>query len=181
VQSTLAPITSADIDEVADFLHRNLGDRVSAAAWIRAIRVPWRVNAPNHGYLLRDGDVVVGVHLAFYSRREIRGEPLDVCNLGAWCVLEEYRFSGLRLLKALLAQQRYHFTDLSPSGNVVPLNERLGFTRLDTTTALSLNVSPLPSRAKVSSDPDVVLAHLGLRTVRSTSTTAPPLPLGTLS
>ena len=161
MKSTVAAITDADIDAVADFLHRNLGDRVSAAAWVRAIRVPWRVDAPHHGYLLRDADdVVVGVHLAFYSRRDIRGQHLDICNLGAWCVLEEYRFSGLRLLKALLAQEGFHFTDLSPSGNVVPLNERLGFSRLDTTTALSLNASPLLSRAKVSSDPDVVLAHL---------------------
>jgi hypothetical protein len=161
VKSILAPITGADIDAVANFLHRNMGDHVSTAAWVRAIRVPWRIDAPNHGYLLRDGDAVVGVHLAFYSRREIGGEQLDVCNLGAWCVLEEHRFSGLRLLKALLAQEGYHFTDLSPSGNVVALNERLGFSRLNTTTALSLNASPLPSRAKVSSDPDVILAHLG--------------------
>ena len=31
---------------------------------------------------------------------------------------EEHRFHSLRLLKALLAQDGYHFTDLSPSGNV---------------------------------------------------------------
>ena len=60
----------------------------------------------------------------------------------------------------MLAQDGYHFTDLSPSGNVVRLDERLHFTHLDTTTALSVNASPLPSRADVSSDPDVIEATL---------------------
>ena len=125
------------------------------------MKVPWSVEAPNHGYLLRAGGSVVGAQLAYYSRRrDPRPGRLDICNLGAWSVDAEYRFSGMRLLKAVLAQDGYHFTDLSPSGNVVPLNERLHFTHLDTTTALSLNTSPLPSRAEVSSDPDVVEAHL---------------------
>ena len=75
--------------------------------------------------------------LGFHLRR--------VCNLGAWCVLEEHRFRGIRLLRALLAQPGYVFTDLSPSGNVIALNTRLGFSTLDTATAVIANL-PLPSR-----------------------------------
>jgi hypothetical protein len=160
MKATLEPITSDDVRPVGDFLHRSMGERVSAVSWVKAMNVPWSVDAPNHGYLLRAGGDVVGVQLAYYSCREIRGEVLDICNLGAWSVDEAYRLSGLRLLKAVLAQDHYHFTDLSPSGNVVPINERLNFAHLDTTTALSLNTSPLPSRAEVVSEPDVVEAHL---------------------
>jgi hypothetical protein len=156
MKATLEPIEGDDVDAVGDFLHRSMSDRVSAWSWVRAMKVPWSVEAPNHGYLLRAGDEVVGAQLAFYSRRTIRGQALDICNLGAWSVEPKYRFSGVRLLKALLSQDGYHFTDLSPSGNVVPLNERLHFTHLDTTTALSFNTSPLSSRAQVSSDPNVV-------------------------
>ena len=57
-----------------------------------------------------------------------------------WCVLPDFRFHSVRLLKALLAQDGYHFTDLSPSGNVVPLNARLKFRSLDTSTALVPNL-----------------------------------------
>ena len=160
MKATLKPITIDDVAEVGAFLHRSMSDRISTASWIRAMKVPWSVEAPNHGYYLWAGGNVVGAQIAYYSRREIRGRSLDICNLGAWSVDAEYRFSGIRLLKAVLAQDGYHFTDLSPSGNVVPLNERLHFTHLDTTTALSLNTSLLPSRAEVSSDPDVVEAHL---------------------
>jgi hypothetical protein len=160
MKATLEPIMPDDVGAVGDFLHRTMGERVSADSWARAMNVPWTVDAPNHGFLLRAGRDVVGAHLAYYSRREFRGRVLDICNLGAWSVDATYRLSGLQLLRALLAQGDYHFTDLSPSGNVVPINERLHFTHLDTTTALSLNTSPLPSRAEVISDPEMVEACL---------------------
>ena len=44
-------------------------------------------------------------------------------------------------------QTGYTFTDLSPSGNVVPLNTRLGFSSLDTTTVLVPNL-PWPVRSR---------------------------------
>ena len=94
-------------------------------------------------FFFDDGDRVVGVHLALYSERRIDDRREPFCNLAAWCVLPEYRHHGLRLLRALLAQKGYHFTDLSPSGNVVGLNRRLRFTSLDTATALVPNL-PLP-------------------------------------
>ena len=108
---------------------------------------PWSCEAPNHGFHLRGDGAVVGAALAFYSDRVIDGRTERVCNLGAWCVADEHRSQGLRLLRALLGQRGYHFTDLSPSGNVVALNERLRFEHLDTTTAVVPNLPrPAPRR-----------------------------------
>jgi hypothetical protein len=162
VAVTLEPITEAEIAAAAAFLHMHLNRRVPAQAWARSMRVPWKVDAPNHGFLLRDGDAVVGAHLAFYSERVIDARPERFCNLGAWCVLPAYRFHGLRLLKALLAQEGYHFTDLSPSGNVVAIDTRLGFRRLDTATALMPNLPwpGRPGRRRVSADPAVLAETL---------------------
>ena len=104
---------------------------------------------------------IVGAHLAFYSERVIDGRLERFCNLGAWCVLPEHRFHALRLLKALLAQDGYHFTDLSPSGNVIGLNTRLGFRFLDTTATAIPNL-PWPSRPgrdTISSDRERSRAH----------------------
>jgi hypothetical protein len=67
------------------------------------------------------------------------------------------------LLRSLLRQPGYTFTDLSPSGNVVPLNSRLGFSLLDSTTALVPNL-PWPSRwrgVRVVDAPDEIAAVLG--------------------
>jgi hypothetical protein len=120
--------------------------------------IPWQVHAPNHGFILTAGDSVAGAYVAFYSEQRIGGRLERFCNLGPWCVLPAYRFHGPRLLKALLAQPGYTFTDLSPSGNVVGINRRLDFEFLDTTTALVPNL-PWPSwpgRTVVSSDPAVI-------------------------
>jgi len=141
------PITPADVRAVADFLHAHLNGRITAAEWATAMTPPWAVAQPNHGFLLGAGERVVGAYLAFYSKREIAGQEERFCNLAAWCVLQQYRSLGLNLLRALLAQKGYHFTDLSPSGNVIALNSRLKFAHLGVTTALVPNLPwPLGSR-----------------------------------
>ena len=172
----VSPITDADVGPVAEFLHAHLNSRIPAGAWAEAVRVPWGVDAPNHGFMLVSGDGdgdgdgsgggggggVVGVYLAFYSVRDIDGRAERFCNLGAWCVRPDQRFHSVKLLKALLAQEGYHFTDLSPSGAVIPLNTRLKFRFLDTTTALVPNLPwpTRPGRDLISSDPAVIGATL---------------------
>ena len=136
---SLSPILPGDLAEVALFLHRKLNSRLSPETWQRAIRPSWPVEAPNHGYMLLAGGQVVGVQLAFYADRVIDGRPERFCNVAAWCVAPAHRAHGVRLLTPLLAQKGYTFTDLSPSGNVVPLNRRLNFQMLDTASSLVVN------------------------------------------
>jgi hypothetical protein len=155
---TVRPIEPDDVPAVAEFLHANLNERVTADAWAHALDVPWDAVQPNAGFMLLAGEDVVGAHLAFYSERTIDGRRERFCNLGAWCVLPEHRFHALRLLKALLAQDGYHFTDFSPSGSVVGLNTRLGFEFLDTTTTVVPNLPRLsrPGRDTISSNPELL-------------------------
>ena len=156
----VTPITDADVGAVADLLHANLSSQVP---WARSyLAVPWPVEAPNHGFMLRDGNRVVGAYLAFYSERQVGGRRERFCNLGAWCVLPDYRLHSIRLLKALLAQPGYHFTDLSPSAKVESLNARLKFRYLDTSAALipHLPWPGMPGRTKISTDPDVITGTL---------------------
>jgi hypothetical protein len=162
VRASIQPITEADAGVVADFLACHMDSKVSVDNWARAVRTTWDDAAPNHGFMLTDGGAVVGVHLAFYSTRWIRGRMERFCNLGPWCVLDSHRAQGLRLLQRLLGQPGYHFTDLSPSGTVVPLNLRLKFQELDTTTALVPNL-PWPSApggVRVTSSPRVLCQEL---------------------
>lgn len=146
------PITDADVRTVAEFLHAeflNLGVTRTRPVtdWLRVMNPPWAVEQPNHGYLLRENGRVVGVHLALYSERVIDDRVRRICNLGVWCVEEPHRASGMRLLRSLLRQKGYTFTDLTPNPNVVTLNTRLGFAALDTATMLVPNLPwPLWSR-----------------------------------
>ncbi|MEI7057894.1 hypothetical protein WBG06_18865 [Nocardioides sp. CCNWLW239] len=157
MKAVLAPITAEDLPAVSGFLRRELNPRVQELEWTQALRVPWDVPQPNHGFFLTEGERVVGAYLAYYSERRVGSDTLQVCNLGAWCVLDSHRHQGLRLLTTLLKQPGYEFTDFSPSGNVIALNRKLKFTDLDTTTSLVPAV-PLPGRrgVRVSSRPDVL-------------------------
>jgi hypothetical protein len=153
----LTPITDADVAAVADFLHANYFP-IPPLAWSRVMLMPWKVDAPNHGFMLRDGQRVIGAYLALYSERLIAGRVERFCNLATWFVLPEYRFHSVRLLKALLAQDGYHFTDLSPVKKVESVNVRLKFRYLDTSAVFipHLPWPPLLGRTKISADADVI-------------------------
>jgi hypothetical protein len=159
MSARVTPIAPADVRAVGEFLHTHLNGRVPAEAWVQCMEVPWTVDKPNNGFMLVDDDAtVVGVQLALYSERIIDGRRERFCNLAAWCVLPDHRFRGLKLLYALLAQDDYHITDLSPSGNVPALNAKLGFQTLDTTTWIVPNLPgpPMPRSGSILTDPAAI-------------------------
>ena len=151
----LTPITDADIADVADFLFANMNPRVP---WARACVPLWKVDAPNHGFMLRDGQRVVGVQLAFYSERLVTGRAERFCNLGAWNVLPAYRSHSIRLLMTLLAQDGYHFTALTPMDLTRAIYAQFKFRQFDMSAALVPNLPwpMLPGRIRISDEPDVI-------------------------
>jgi len=160
-QLEIREILDNDVHEVAAFFSAELNSRVAPSGWAKLLSPPWSPSGPNHGYQLRSGGRVVGAYAAVYSERIIAGEAMRICNLAAFCVLDDYRAHSFRLLRAILSQRGFEFTDLSPSGNVVKLNERLGFVRLDTTTRLAINLPGFPHRGiTVTSEPERLEATL---------------------
>ena len=155
------PIQDDDALAVATFLHQNLNPGVAADVWLSLLSPPWQADAPNHGFQLVTASGIVGAYVAVYSDREIGGQTRRLCNLAAFCVLTDYRADSLRLVRAVLRQPGLEFTDLSPSGNVVALNERLGFVHLDTATRIAPNLPALPRKGvRVTSDPARVAGGL---------------------
>ena len=151
----VSPIAESDLSQVGTYLHTHFNSRLSSDIWATSAKPPWKENGPNHGFMLLAGESIVGVYLAFYSQRSVNGRMERFCNLGAWSVLPEYRLHSLRLLKALLDQDGFHFTDFSPIRAVRVVNERFKFRYLDTTAALVPNFPWLgwPNRNLISSDP----------------------------
>lgn len=151
-----SPITDDDVAEVAEFLRTNLNDRVP---WTLACTtVPWKIDAPNHGFMLRDGNRVVGVLLALYSERLVAGRRERFCNMGSWCVGPDHRSGSLLLLRALLAQQDYHFTVLTADVGPQEILAWSGFRPLDTSAVLIPNLPwpTWPGRTRVSADPELI-------------------------
>ena len=156
----LSPITDSDLPRVAQFFERSMESRVED--WGAVLTAPWPDDWPNRGYMLLDGDRIVGAYVAYYSTQEVGGREQRVCNLGSWCVEPGHRMQSLRLLKALLGQEGLAFTDLTPSESVVRINRRLGFETLDT-DAWVVPYAPLPlggRRASVVEDPAHIRALL---------------------
>jgi hypothetical protein len=154
------PISADDVEDVSRFLHENLNRRVSPGAWEALLQPPWGATGPNRGFHLRFEGRVVGAYAAVYSSRGHAGDAVDVCNLAAFCVLEDFRSHSLFLVRALLKQRGYLFTDLSPSGNVPAMNERLGFRHLDTSTRLVANLPRSARGVEISDDPAMIEATL---------------------
>ncbi len=141
----VSPIGSEDVAEVAAFLHTHLNSRVGVAAWTALMTPPWATAGPHRGFLLRSGSEVVGAYVAVHARRGEGESAVAVCNQAAFCVLPEFRSHSLMLVRAMTRQRGVVLTDLSPSGPVPALNERLGVHHLDVATRLAVN---LPGRAR---------------------------------
>jgi hypothetical protein len=149
----VSPITADDTADVAEFLHIHHNNRV---LWRNAFAsVPWSAHAPNHGFMLHDNGRVVGTLLALYSERLIDDRTERFCNLGSWCVLPDYRSRSLALLHALLAQDDYHFTVLSPNEDSQEILAWLKFRPLNPSAVIVPHL-PLPfrgRRAEIVTDP----------------------------
>lgn len=153
----LRPITSSDAGRVAEFLHRHMDGSIAPSEWRHVVTPPWHEAESNHGFMLAAGDEIAGVYLAHYSERVIDGRRERFCNLGTWCVAEAHRARGMGLLKEVLGQDGYHFTDLTPDPRVVEIDRAFGFESLER-GALIVPTLPWPARSRgvVTSEPSVI-------------------------
>lgn len=94
------------------------------------------------GWLLQDGDAIVGFLATLYSERTVRGRKHRLCNLSSWIVRDEYRGHSLALLGKVLAQKDLTITNLSPTPQVLQMCLKLGFAPLDRSERIVLP-SPL--------------------------------------
>jgi len=163
VVASLLPIRDEDLEECCQFLRDNLNPRISLEDWLASFRYQWRGGKPNTGFMLREEDRIVGVYMAIYSVRTIGGKTHSFCNLAAWSVLPAFRVHSLKLLKAILSQDGYHFTELSPNPKVFQIMQRFDFRPLDTRLTVILNL-PLPTWRRgiqVLHDPERMVEALG--------------------
>jgi len=165
---TVRPIEGDDVERVAAFLAATMRSGPTAGQWARSMRTPWAVQQPNHGFMLESGEDLVGANLAFYSERKLSTGTHRFCNVAALSVVAAHRAQAVRLVRGLLRQPGHVFTDLSPSGQVVGIDRRLGFRPVDTTTAVRTTLGPTSGGFTVLTEPDelgTAIEHPGSRRV----------------
>lgn len=106
----------------------------------------WGGQEPYYGYLMEDAGEIVGCLGTLHTRREIRGQLEEFCELYGWYVQPEYRNQSLNLLMPVIGQRRHKTLVLfTASQPVYELCKKLGFKDLETAITLFF---PLPTQAR---------------------------------
>jgi hypothetical protein len=92
------------------------------------------------GWVLVDGDDVVGFVSTILSERTIRGETVRLCNTSSWIVKPKYRAHSLALHAKVIADKSVTVTNLSPTAHVLKLLEKIGFSLMDKSERIILPV-----------------------------------------
>ena len=92
------------------------------------------------GWVVVDGDDIVGFVGTILSERTIRGEAARLCNTSSWIVKPAYRMHSLALYAKVIADKSVTVTNLSPTAQVLKLLEKLGFTLMDKSERIILPV-----------------------------------------
>jgi hypothetical protein len=156
------PIEDRDIEDVCAFWRKQFASRCRQDVWTRAFRRPWHPQKPNNGFLMRHRGEIVGALGAIYSRQTIQDVPLSLCNMTSWYVQESHRSHSILLLRRLLRQPNFHFTNFSANPTVAQLLPGFGFKPL-CARLVALPNFPLPfapGRAEVLTHIDDILAAL---------------------
>src|SRR5947208_3591058 len=94
---SVLPITDEDLPATALFMYQHLNSNIPLATWVDAFSRSWAAVKPNNGFMLRDGDAMVGVLGAIYSDQEINGNIINFCNLTSLFIFPKYRGRTLAL------------------------------------------------------------------------------------
>jgi hypothetical protein len=115
------------------------------------------------GWVLVDGEEVVGFLGTTFSERTIRNETVRLCNLSNWIVKPGYRKHSLALHARAIADKSVTVTNMSPTPQVLKLVEKLGFTVMDKSERIVLPVVTARSfmdRCEILTEPGAIKSAL---------------------
>lgn len=129
-RTELVEITSDILPQVCTFLAAEIDRGISAAEFAAAFERRW-VHGPSGFALLADG-VVVGALSTIRSRRTIRGQRRDVCNLSSWAVAPSFRAFAPAMLRKATAEPGVVFTNFTASAAVTDILRAFRFNEMST-------------------------------------------------
>jgi hypothetical protein len=140
---TIRAARSEDFARVYPLLLEFHNEAISKEQWRQLFVDHSGLQDDKFGWMLLDGDQVVGFLATTLSERMIRGEKLRLCNTSNWIVKPEYRAHSLALYAKALAEKDTAVTNLSPTPQVLKVMEKLGFSLMDKSERIILPVVTL--------------------------------------
>lgn len=125
-------------DKIYPLLQKFDNPYLSKQDFRRLFTLAWKTEQAGCGYVLIDGEEVVGFLGMLFSEKRIGNQIFPYCNLCSWIVLEEYRKFSLLLFKPLFALKNHVITNLTPTPSVMPIFEKFGYKVLETERQLYL-------------------------------------------
>jgi acetoacetyl-CoA synthetase len=102
-----------DWEQICRFLEESFRESgITAATWRRLFDHEWSDHG--RGFILLDGNAVVGFIGAVTAQRQVNGKAALVCNLSSWVVHPQYRGWGMALLASLLEDENLTYTCFTP-------------------------------------------------------------------
>jgi hypothetical protein len=138
-----------DFDKVHELLLGFNNEGVSESQWRQLFVDHSGLQRGVFGYVMVDGDEVVGFLATTIGERTIRGKTRRVCNISNWIVKPAYRGRSLELLSNVVDQPDTTVTALSPAPHVLSILQMLRFETLDTSERIILPAPLLTSRSDV--------------------------------
>ncbi|MBT2401562.1 GNAT family N-acetyltransferase [Streptomyces sp. ISL-100] len=115
-----------------------LRDSSLNSAWVpldarrRMFRPVWGGDEGYYGYVLEDGDDVVGFLGLLFTEREISGVKRKFCEIHSWYVKEEYRHDSMKLFLPALSVRKATLVNYTPTQTVYDISKKFGFDDLET-------------------------------------------------
>ena len=134
--------TPGDFERVLPVLEGFNYPRIGPAQWRTLFDYSWQCEDDTRGFMLLDGERVVGFFGAVLYERKIAGQVEKFADLTSWITLPEYRNHSLKLFKAIVSIEGRTLICVSPHKDVLPLYKRFGFRELETG---ALVLYPLPA------------------------------------
>ena len=100
-------------------------------SWRQIFDYSWDPQRPNLGFVLVDGDDLVGFVGTIYAERDIDGRREKFCNGSAWFVRPSHRSHSMDLLLTFVSQPGYTITALTPNSISGSIMEAMDFQILE--------------------------------------------------
>ena len=104
----------------------------------------WHINKGYFGYVLEDGEHIVGFLGLIFGHRTLNAQKEKFCNITSWVVDEKFRNQSVFLLLPVLKLKEYTLTILTGSKETYAVARKLGFQDLESHVQI---IFPLPSIA----------------------------------
>ena len=110
----LRAVNRADWEPVCRFLEQAFPEfALNASTWHRLFDHKWSDHG--RGFVLLDGDAIIGFIGTIAARRQVNREAAFVCNVSSWSVHAKYRGWGMALLAAVLKDESITYTAFTPA------------------------------------------------------------------